>query len=114
MPGQPAKISRGVEGERKEGEGNRDAGQGLLAVPKVVLKIVSVGLEHVEGLVLDLPARPAAGSELGDGPGRYREIGDKAVVVGPFSLGIEGVSMENQLTVIASSVARSGTVLSQR
>ena len=93
-PSQHAKISRGVEGERKQIEGNQNAGQGLLAVSKVVLKIVSVGLEHVEGLVLDLPASPAAGGKLGDGIGRDRKIGDEAVVIGPLSLGIESLDGE--------------------
>jgi hypothetical protein len=52
-----------MEGERKQIEGDHNAGQGLLAVSKIVLKVVSVGLEHVEGLVLDLPPRPAAGGK---------------------------------------------------
>ena len=50
-------------------EGDQDAGEGFLAVPKVVFEIVSVGLEHVEGLVLDLPTGAAAGGQFGDGAG---------------------------------------------
>jgi hypothetical protein len=46
-----------------------------------VFEIVTVGLEHVEGLVLDLPAGAAAGGQFGDGVGRDREIRNEAVVV---------------------------------
>jgi hypothetical protein len=49
-PGEDAKISGGVECEGKQIEGDENARQGFLAVPEVVLEIVSVGLEHVEGV----------------------------------------------------------------
>src|ERR1700722_4593896 len=81
-PGKDAEISGGVERKGQQIEGDQDAGQGFLAVAKIVLEIISVGLQHVEGLVLDLPACPAASGQFSDGVGGDREIGDEAVVVG--------------------------------
>jgi len=51
-PGEDAKISGGVERKGEQIEGDQDAGEGFLAVSKVVFEIVTVGLQHVEGLVL--------------------------------------------------------------
>ena len=61
---------------------------------RAMLEVVSVGLEDVEGLVLDLPAGTAAGGELGDGLGGDRQVGDEAVVVGSLSLGVEDLDGE--------------------
>ena len=58
----------------------------LLAMAEVVLEVVAAVLEHVEALVLDLPARPCAGGELGHGLARDRQIGDEAVAVGELAL----------------------------
>jgi hypothetical protein len=52
-PGEDAEISGGVEREGQQVEGDQNAGEGFLAVAKVVFEIVSIGLQHVEGLVLD-------------------------------------------------------------
>src|SRR5947199_834584 len=54
-PGEDAELGDGVAGEGEQVEGDEDAGEGLLAVAEIVLEMVSVGLEDVEGLVLDLP-----------------------------------------------------------
>ena len=99
--------------ESEQIEDDQDAGEGFLAVPEIVLEIVSVGLEHVECFVLDLPARPAARGHFGDVAGVDGQIGDEAVVIGSFTLGVM-ISMETQLTASASSVARNGTAESQR
>ncbi len=112
-PGEDAEVSGGVEREGQQVESDQNTGKGFLAVSKVVFEIVSVGLEHIEGLILDFPPRPAAGGQFGDGIGGDREIGDEAVVIIRFPLALK-VSMENQLTRMASSVARSGTPESQR
>src|SRR5664279_1748338 len=93
-PGEDPKISRGVEREGEQVEGDQDAGEGLLAVPEVVLKVVSVGLEHVEGLVLDLPPGAPAGGQFGDSAGRDREIGDEAVVIGSLTFGVADLDGE--------------------
>src|SRR5208282_1841038 len=55
-PGKNGEISGGMEGKGQQVEGDEDVGEGLLAVPEAVLKVVSAGLEDVEGLVLYLPA----------------------------------------------------------
>ena len=93
-PGENTEIGRGVEREGEQVEGDQDAGQCFLAVAKIVLEIVSVGLEHVEGLVLDLPPRATAGGQFGDAVGGDREIGDEAVVIGSLSLGVEDLDGE--------------------
>src|SRR5271166_3987054 len=66
-PGKNGEISGSMEGEGQQVEGDEDIGESLLAVPEAVLEVVSAGLEDVEGLVLDLPARPAAGGQFGHG-----------------------------------------------
>ena len=48
---------------------------------EVVLQMVALGLQCVEGLILDLPARPATGGEIGDRLFIDRQIGDEAVGV---------------------------------
>ena len=62
-PGEDGELGDGVEGEGEEVEGDEQAGEGELAVAEVVFEVVAVGLEDVEGLILDLPAGPAAGGE---------------------------------------------------
>ena len=56
---------------------------------EIVFEVVSVGLEHVEGFVLDLPARPATRGDFGDIAGVDVQIDDEAVVISPFTRGIE-------------------------
>ena len=47
-PGRHGEIRGGVEGEGQQIERQKGAGQGPLAVTKVVLKIVAVVLEHLK------------------------------------------------------------------
>ena len=51
-PGADAEVGNGVEREREQVEADQKARQGLLAVAEVVLEVVALGLEDVEGLVL--------------------------------------------------------------
>ena len=52
-----------MEREGEQVEGDQDAGQCFLAVAKIVLEIVSVGLEHVEvSFSIFHRARPQAAS----------------------------------------------------
>jgi hypothetical protein len=60
-----------MEPKGEQIEDDEDTGQCLLAVAKVVLEVISVGLEHVESFVLDLPARTATCGDFGDGVGLY-------------------------------------------
>ena len=55
-----------VHGEGEQVEDDQNAGEGVLAMAEVVLEMVAVLLEDVEGLVLDLPAGACAGGEFGD------------------------------------------------
>src|SRR5512134_538481 len=61
-PREDTEIGDRVEREGEQIEADQEVGQGLLAVAEVVLEVVAFGLEHVEGLVLDLPAGAAARS----------------------------------------------------
>jgi len=58
-------------------------------VSEIVFEIVSVGLEHVERFVPDLPSGTATGAEFGDSAGHNRQTGDEAVVVCPIALPIQ-------------------------
>ena len=42
-----------MKGEGEGVEGEEDAGKCLLAVARIVFEILAVGLEHIEGLVLN-------------------------------------------------------------
>ena len=55
-PGQDGEPSHGMEREGQQIENHQNGGEGFLTMPEIVLEIVSTGLEHVEGLVLDLPS----------------------------------------------------------
>ena len=68
-PGEDAELGDGVEGEGEQVEGDEEAGEGLLAMAEIVLEVVAVRLEDVEGLVLDLPAGATAGGEVGNRAG---------------------------------------------
>ena len=52
-PGEDAEVSGGMEREGQQVESDENTGEGFLAVSKVVFEIVAVGLEQVEGFVLD-------------------------------------------------------------
>src|SRR5215472_6048990 len=67
----PGKLPQGlgliadrVEGEGEQIEGDQQSGQVLLAVAEVVLEVVAIGFENVEGLVLNFPSGTAAGCEF--------------------------------------------------
>ena len=55
MPGEGEEVERGERHRQKR-----------FAVAEIVFEFVAVIFHHVEGLVLDLPARPAAGGNFGD------------------------------------------------
>src|SRR4051795_1220322 len=86
-PGEDTEIGGGVEGEGEQVEADQEVGQGLLAVAEVVLEVVA--LEHVEGLVLNLPAGAAARGQFSDTVRGDRQIGDKGIVVGALARTVE-------------------------
>ena len=55
-PSQHGEPGHGMEREGQQIENHQNGGEGFLAMPEIVLEILSTGLEHVEGLVLDLPS----------------------------------------------------------
>ncbi len=57
-------------------------------MPEVVRQIIAVVFQHVEGLVLDLPASPGAGRSLHHVVGRHRQAGHEGAIVGDLSLSI--------------------------
>jgi hypothetical protein len=87
-------VSGGMDREGQQIEGEQNAGEAFLAVSKVVFEIVTVGLEHVEGFVLDLPAGTPAGGQFGDSVAGDGEIGDEAVAIGLLSPGVEDLDGE--------------------
>src|SRR3982751_533186 len=72
----------------------RRLGKGELAVAEIVLEVVAVGLEDVEGLVLDLPPGAAAGGEVGDRAGGDGQISDEGIVIGAVSRAVEDLDGE--------------------
>ena len=83
-----AEVDHRMQGEGEQVEDDKEVGERSLSVSKIVFEVVSVGLQDVESLVLDLPAGAAAGGDFGDVVPVDREIGDEAVVIGPLSGGI--------------------------
>src|SRR3954447_18040605 len=86
-PGEDTEIGGGVEGEGEQVEADQEVGQGLLAVAEAVLEVVA--LEHVEGLVLDLPSGTAARGQFGDAVRGDRQVGHEGVVVGTLARAAE-------------------------
>src|SRR4051794_41938474 len=82
-PGEDTEIGGGVEGEGEQVEADQEVGQGLLAVAEAVLEVVA--LEHVEGLVLDLPSGMAARGQFGDAVRGDRQVGQEGVGVGTLA-----------------------------
>ena len=66
----------------------------VLAVTEIVLDVVSLGIENIEGLVLDFTAGAATGGEFGDILGTDGEIGDVAVAKVELARGIEDLDLE--------------------
>jgi hypothetical protein len=56
-----------VEGKCEQIESDEQSGKVLLAVAEVVLEIVAVSFENIEGLILNLPSvrrRPGKGEDV--------------------------------------------------
>ena len=63
-------------------------GEMLLAVAEVMFEVVAVGLKDVEAFVLDLPACPGAGHDLGNGIGCDGQRGHEGAGLGDLALGV--------------------------
>ena len=53
-----------MKGEGKKVQGDEDGGQVLLTMAKVMFDVVSLGLEDVEGFILDFPPGTTAGNQF--------------------------------------------------
>src|SRR5712691_3267365 len=89
-----ADVADGVNGEGEKVQGHEDGGELPLSVTEAVFDVVSLGLENVEGFVLDLPARTTAGGKFGNIVGADRKVGDEAVAISDFALGVDDLDLE--------------------
>jgi hypothetical protein len=101
-----------VHREPEQVHGRQRRRQILLAVAEVVFEIVTLGLERIEALVLDLPSRSSTG-QFGYVGSANGQIGDEAVAVGGFACRLDDLDLE-PVDSIASLPSRSGTPSSQR
>ena len=106
-------VEGGVGGERQQVLDDEDGGEVRLAVAEIVFGVVALGFQHIERLVFDLPPRPAGRGHGGDVVAGDRQVSDEAVAVGDLAVPV-AVSIENQLTLIALSSPRIGTLHIQR
>jgi len=81
-----------MDGEGQQVQAHQDRGEILFPVSEVVLKVVALVLQNVEGLVLDLPPGPATGGKFDDGIGTDRQIGDEAVAVGGLAASVDDLA----------------------
>ena len=86
-------------------------GEILFPVSEAVLKVVTLVLQNVERLILDLPPGPATGGKFDDGIGTDRQIGDEAVAIGGLATRGLMISISNQLTISASRPSRPRDIL---
>lgn len=83
----------------------------VFAVTEIVLEIVTLGLEGIEALVLDLPPGATAVGELGHIGLIDRQVGDEAVAVGGLACGVgdfdrQPVDLERIRSVAQRQVAQ--------
>lgn len=73
-------------------------------VAEVVLDMVALIFQRVEGLTLDLPARPAGGDLIDYIGLLHADVGHPAVVIGLFALGLKPVFKEVDVIGIFATV----------
>src|SRR5271157_2247616 len=83
-----ANVADGMDCEGEQVQGDQNGREVLFSVAEAVFEVVALVFENVEGFVLDLPPRPAAGCELNDVFAADRQIGDEAVAIGRLALGV--------------------------
>jgi hypothetical protein len=81
-------VADGVEREGEKVHGGEQHGQVLFAVAEIVLKMIAVVFQYVEGLVLDFPPCPGAPGNLGDIFAGNLETGDERAIVGGLAAGV--------------------------
>ena len=78
-----------MEGEGEQIEGDQQSGKVLLAVAGVVLEVVAIGFENVEGLVLNLPSGSACGCGCRRGSGSARTGSHSLIARDPLGVGVD-------------------------
>src|SRR5208337_4000303 len=89
-----ANVADGMDCEGEQVQGGQNGREVLFSVAEAVFEVVALVFENVEGFVLDLPSRPAAGCEFNDVFAADRQIGDEAVAIGRLALGVEDLDLK--------------------
>src|SRR5271165_3000505 len=74
-----ADVADGMDREGQQVQAHQDGCEIFLPVSETVFKVVTLVLQEVERLILDLPPRPTTGGEFDDSVGTNRQIGDEGV-----------------------------------
>ena len=80
-----APFQHGMEQKGQQVEAEQKRRQIRLAMPKVVLYMVALGLEHIVVFVFDLLAPPTRSRNVSNIVGRQAMIGDTAIVIELFA-----------------------------
>ena len=80
-----AQLLRLVHQKRQHHEHGKHHRQMLLAMPIVVLKVIALVFQRVEGLIFDLPPGAPTSHEVKDIPFGHPQVGDPAEVLDPIS-----------------------------
>ena len=87
-------FAGGVQREGEQVEDDEHVGEGVGAVAEVVLEVVTVLLEDIEGFVLDLPSGAGALGEFGDVGAVDGQAGDEGAAVGDGAVGSRAGDLE--------------------
>jgi hypothetical protein len=94
LPGRFEKIEDGMPGEGEQVKCGQRHRQKRFAVAEIVFEFVAVIFHHVEGLVLDLPARPAASDDFGHVIFVHRQAGHPGHGIFDAALGIDNLETD--------------------
>src|SRR5208337_1241566 len=83
-----ANVADGMDCEGEQVQGDQNGREALFSMAEAVFEVVPLVFKNVEGFVLDLPPRPAAGCEFNDVFAVDRQIGDEAIAIGRLALGV--------------------------
>ena len=106
-------FERGVPSEGEEIQVRQHHRRKTLAMAAIFFELVAMIFYHVEAFILDLPARLAAGDEVGDILFRDGKAGDPCHGIFDAALCIDDLEAD-QMTSMTSFPPRSGTASNQR
>jgi hypothetical protein len=72
-------VADRVTGKGQQVQGREHAGQMLLTVTEVMLKVISFGFQGIKRLILNFPAGSSGRGHVGDIVAVHRHVGDEAV-----------------------------------